>query len=92
MSDVTGTIIAPPALDQLALADFVERGELDRHVRRMRLRYRRRRDVLVAALEDGTCRSSTSPASRRGSTSWPRCRGDAPRRPRSRRRVVPGSR
>jgi GntR family transcriptional regulator/MocR family aminotransferase len=50
-ADVSGTIIAPPALDQLALADFVERGELDRHVRRMRLRYRRRRDVLVAALE-----------------------------------------
>ena len=49
--DVRGTIIAPPALDQLALADFVERGELDRHVRRMRLRYRRRRDVLVGALE-----------------------------------------
>ncbi len=49
--DVRGTIIAPPSLDQLALADFVARGELDRHVRRMRLRYRRRRDVLVAALE-----------------------------------------
>jgi GntR family transcriptional regulator / MocR family aminotransferase len=49
-ADVSGTIIAPPALDQLALADFVERGELDRHVRRMRLRYRRRRDVLVGAL------------------------------------------
>jgi GntR family transcriptional regulator / MocR family aminotransferase len=51
VADVSGTIIAPPALDQLALVDFVERGELDRHVRRMRLRYRRRRDVLVAALE-----------------------------------------
>jgi GntR family transcriptional regulator / MocR family aminotransferase len=50
-ADVRGTIISPPALDQLALADFVERGELDRHVRRMRLRYRSRRDVLVGALE-----------------------------------------
>jgi GntR family transcriptional regulator/MocR family aminotransferase len=39
-----------PALDQLAYADFLERGELDRHLRRMRLLYRRRRDVLVAAL------------------------------------------
>jgi len=39
-----------PQLDQLALARFVERGELDRHLRRMRLRYRRRRDTLVAAL------------------------------------------
>jgi GntR family transcriptional regulator/MocR family aminotransferase len=48
--DVTATIIAPPAVDQLALADFVGRGELDRHLRRMRLQYRRRRDALVAAL------------------------------------------
>ena len=39
-----------PTLDQLALASFIERGELDRHLRRMRLRYRRRRDRLVAAL------------------------------------------
>src|SRR4051794_26942587 len=39
-----------PTLDQLALADFVERGELDRHLRRARLRYRRRRDALVAAV------------------------------------------
>jgi GntR family transcriptional regulator/MocR family aminotransferase len=39
-----------PVLDQLTLAEFIERGELDRHLRRMRLRYRRRRDVLIAAL------------------------------------------
>jgi GntR family transcriptional regulator/MocR family aminotransferase len=44
------TTIAPPRLDQLAFADFLERGELDRHLRRMRLRYRRRRDVFVRAL------------------------------------------
>jgi GntR family transcriptional regulator/MocR family aminotransferase len=44
------TVIAPPRLQQLALADFLERGELDRHLRRMRIRYRRRRDVLVEAL------------------------------------------
>jgi GntR family transcriptional regulator/MocR family aminotransferase len=36
--------------DQLAFADFLERGELDRHLRRMRPRYRARRDALVAAL------------------------------------------
>ncbi|KEF07358.1 MULTISPECIES: MocR-like pyridoxine biosynthesis transcription factor PdxR [Streptomyces] len=36
--------------DQLTLADFIERGAYDRHVRGMRLRYRRRRDRLVAAL------------------------------------------
>jgi GntR family transcriptional regulator/MocR family aminotransferase len=39
-----------PVIDQLALADFVARGELDRHLRRMRLSYRRRRDVAASAL------------------------------------------
>jgi GntR family transcriptional regulator/MocR family aminotransferase len=39
-----------PGLEQLALADFMARGELDRHVRRMRLRYRARRSSLVTAL------------------------------------------
>ena len=39
-------------IEQLALADFLARGELDRHLRRMRARYRHRRDVLVAALAD----------------------------------------
>jgi GntR family transcriptional regulator/MocR family aminotransferase len=39
-----------PALDQLAFADFLERGELDRHLRRMRPIYRRRRDRLLEAL------------------------------------------
>ncbi|MET8328046.1 PLP-dependent aminotransferase family protein [Streptomyces sp. NPDC005181] len=37
-------------LDQLALADLIESGHYDRHIRRMRQRYRRRRDQLVAAL------------------------------------------
>jgi GntR family transcriptional regulator/MocR family aminotransferase len=40
-----------PVLDQLTLAAFIERGELDRHLRRLRLRFRRRRDAVVAALE-----------------------------------------
>ncbi len=35
---------------QLALADFIARSELDRHLRRMRLRYARRRQTLLAAL------------------------------------------
>jgi GntR family transcriptional regulator/MocR family aminotransferase len=39
-----------PVLDQLAFADFLERGEFDRHLRRMRPVYRRRRDALLAAL------------------------------------------
>ncbi|QOV39068.1 PLP-dependent aminotransferase family protein [Streptomyces ferrugineus] len=37
-------------LDQLGLADFIASGAYDRHVRRMRQRYRSRRDRLVAAL------------------------------------------
>src|SRR6185295_10455181 len=40
----------PAALEQLALADLVERGELDRHLRRQRRRYRRRRDAMLRAL------------------------------------------
>jgi len=38
------------AVGQLALHDFIVRGELDRHLRRMRLRYRRRREALLEAL------------------------------------------
>ncbi|MEV0317558.1 PLP-dependent aminotransferase family protein [Streptomyces sp. NPDC050658] len=37
-------------IDQLTLAEFIESGHYDRHVRRMRQRYRNRRDQLVAAL------------------------------------------
>jgi GntR family transcriptional regulator/MocR family aminotransferase len=40
-----------PALDQLVLADFIARGELDRHLRRMRVRYGARRAALLAALD-----------------------------------------
>jgi GntR family transcriptional regulator/MocR family aminotransferase len=39
-----------PALEQLALADLITRGEYDRHLRRMRPVYRRRRDALLTAL------------------------------------------
>jgi GntR family transcriptional regulator/MocR family aminotransferase len=38
-------------IDQLALADFLQRGEFDRHIRRMRSVYKRRRDALVEELE-----------------------------------------
>jgi GntR family transcriptional regulator/MocR family aminotransferase len=41
-----------PVLDQLAFADFLERGEFDRHLRRMRPLYRRRRDTLIEALRE----------------------------------------
>jgi GntR family transcriptional regulator/MocR family aminotransferase len=37
-------------IEQHAFADFLARGELDRHLRRMRAQYRRRRDLLVEAL------------------------------------------
>jgi GntR family transcriptional regulator / MocR family aminotransferase len=37
-------------IGQLALCDFIARGELDRHTRRMRLRYQRRREALLGAL------------------------------------------
>jgi len=40
------------AIDQLALADFIERGELDRHVRLMRATYKRRNNGLRAMLAD----------------------------------------
>ncbi|WP_329166018.1 PLP-dependent aminotransferase family protein [Streptomyces sp. NBC_01717] len=38
------------ALEQLTLAEFLTSGAYDRHVRSMRLHYRRRRDQLVTAL------------------------------------------
>ncbi|HEY4095128.1 MAG TPA: PLP-dependent aminotransferase family protein [Baekduia sp.] len=41
-----------PQIEQLALARFIEQGELDRHLRRMRVSYRRRRDALVAGLDE----------------------------------------
>lgn len=39
-----------PALDQLTLADFLRRGDYDRHVRKARAIYRARRDRLLEAL------------------------------------------
>ncbi len=39
-----------PVLDQLTFADFLARGEFDRHLRRMRPIYRSHRDALLAAL------------------------------------------
>jgi GntR family transcriptional regulator / MocR family aminotransferase len=40
-----------PLPGQLALAELIERGELDRHLRRVRVSYRRRRDLLLAGIE-----------------------------------------
>ncbi len=39
-----------PVIDQLTFADFLRRGEFDRHLRRMRPIYQERRDALVAEL------------------------------------------
>ena len=44
------SILLVSGIDQLAMADFVRHGEFDRHLRRMRTLYRRRRDQLVGAL------------------------------------------
>jgi GntR family transcriptional regulator / MocR family aminotransferase len=41
---------APTGLEQLGLAELIASGAYDRHVRRARLAYRRRRDRLVTAL------------------------------------------
>jgi GntR family transcriptional regulator/MocR family aminotransferase len=40
----------PSPLNQLALSDLIERGELDRHLRRQRRRYSHRREALLTAL------------------------------------------
>jgi GntR family transcriptional regulator / MocR family aminotransferase len=39
------------ALEQLTLAAFIEKGHWDRHVRRMRILYRKKHDALLAAIE-----------------------------------------
>jgi GntR family transcriptional regulator / MocR family aminotransferase len=51
----SGKVLADRGTDRItqhAFARFLERGELDRHRRRMRATYRARRDALVAALAD----------------------------------------
>ena len=40
-----------PVLEQAALADFLREGHLDRHTRRMRRLYGRRREVLIESLD-----------------------------------------
>jgi GntR family transcriptional regulator/MocR family aminotransferase len=44
--------ISTARIVQHAFADFLARGELDRHLRRMRTHYRRRRDALVETLAE----------------------------------------
>jgi GntR family transcriptional regulator/MocR family aminotransferase len=40
------------AIDQLTLAEFIASGAYDRHVRRARISYRRRRDQLIAMVSE----------------------------------------
>lgn len=42
----------PPALPQLALAQLLTSGQLDRHLRRLRVGYRSRRDALINAFSE----------------------------------------
>jgi GntR family transcriptional regulator/MocR family aminotransferase len=44
-------VTSAPALNQLALAHFIESGSYDRHLRDSRRRFRARRDALLSALE-----------------------------------------
>jgi GntR family transcriptional regulator/MocR family aminotransferase len=43
--------LGTPSLEQLIYADLMHRGGIDRHLRRMRGLYRRRRDALLRALD-----------------------------------------
>ena len=54
-------------IEQYAFADFLARGELDRHLRRMRARYRARRDALLEALAEALPEADP-PRRRRGVT------------------------
>ncbi|HKS49259.1 MAG TPA: PLP-dependent aminotransferase family protein [Amycolatopsis sp.] len=50
---LAGTGWRPPALDHLILAELLNSGAYDRHVRQRRAAYRRRRDRLLGALPPG---------------------------------------
>jgi GntR family transcriptional regulator/MocR family aminotransferase len=45
------TDLSAPTITQLTLAELIRSHGYDRHIRTMRLRYRRRRDQLVSALD-----------------------------------------
>jgi GntR family transcriptional regulator/MocR family aminotransferase len=46
-----GLPVSPPVLNQLALAQFMESGAYDRHLRASRQRFRARRNALIGALQ-----------------------------------------
>ena len=51
MRDVLRFRVATSAIEQAAMARFIDGGHLDRHLRRMRSLYRRRREDLFAVLD-----------------------------------------
>ena len=51
-------------IHQAALADFIAHGHLARHIRRMRIVYAQRREVLITALEKATQSKGSSTVSR----------------------------
>jgi GntR family transcriptional regulator / MocR family aminotransferase len=62
VAELTRIGARPAAINQLVLAEFLISGRYDRHVRRSRLAYRRRRDRLVAALAPTGLRMHGLPA------------------------------
>jgi GntR family transcriptional regulator/MocR family aminotransferase len=49
---LSASLLHVSSLDQLAFADFLVRGDYDRHIRKMRGIYRQRRAVLIDALQE----------------------------------------
>ena len=49
--EVVSSVLQIPAIEQLAFADFLRRGEFDRHLRQLRIVFRQRRAAFAAAVE-----------------------------------------
>jgi GntR family transcriptional regulator/MocR family aminotransferase len=49
--EVVSSVLQIPAIEQLAFADFLRRGEFDRHLRHQRTVFRQRRVAFVSAFE-----------------------------------------
>jgi GntR family transcriptional regulator/MocR family aminotransferase len=49
-NQVFASVVATSRLSQLALAELIARGHLDRHIRRARTAYRRRRELVLASI------------------------------------------
>ena len=83
----TSPTAARPALDQLALALLIESGRFDRHLRRMRARYARRRDRAGRRARPARPRGAAHRPGRRVPRRRPpagrgrRARASSPRRP-----------